>query len=130
MRDANIHQRDFVALAQREIRVFRHGEYPPVRGTLIEFPHDGALLYTMGYIPQLDTYPKGHVPRPLEILERWTDSDLTTVCREILGLTKLNWNTADHSGSFPITLRFARRVGEILSEVSDEEPHPHYRFYV
>jgi len=127
---AGIHQRDFVALTQRDIRAFRRGEYPPVRGTLIEFPRAGALLYAMGYIPSLDTYPRGHVPRPLEIIERWTDSDLSTVCREILGLTKLNWNTADHAGSFPITLRFARRVGEVLSEVTDDEPHPHYRFYV
>lgn len=132
LRDAGIHLWDLVAFYHREVRAFRFGAYPPVRGSLIEFPEGGRLLYTMGYIPLLDTYPRGHVPRPLEIIEKYGDSDLATVCREILGLSKLNWNCADHAGAYPITLRFARLVGHILAEFSDkdEEPHRHYRFYV
>jgi hypothetical protein len=37
--------------------------------------------------------------------------------REILAVTKLNWNSADFSCDEPITLAFSRRVGEILAEL-------------
>jgi len=122
---------DLVAIYPRGIRLFRAGTYPPARGTLVQIPSGGELLYTMGYIPQLDTYPKGHVPKPIEIIERYGDSDLGTVCEEILGLTKLNWNSTDFAGAFPITLRFSRGVGDVLTELPDEdEPQPHYRFYI
>jgi len=45
-------------------------------------------------------------------------------------LTKMNWNSANFSGLWPITLRFARLVGEVLREVGDKEPEPKYKFYV
>ena len=131
IRSADVTYYDFVALYPRGIRLFREGTYPPVRGTLVRIPEGGELLYTMGYIPELDTYPKGHVPNPLEIIERVGDSDLRTIAEEILGLTKLNWNSADFAGAYPITLRFSREVGNVLTELGDEQdPHPHYRFYV
>jgi hypothetical protein len=131
IKNSGVSHYDLVSFYSREVRVFRYGQYPPLRGTLAEVPRGGAFLYTMGYIPVLDTYPKGHVPRPLELIETWGDSDLGTICREILGLTKLNWNCCDHAGAYPITLRFASRVGHVLSELPDnQEPHPHYRFYV
>lgn len=131
IRAAKVSQYDLVTLYSRGVRLFRAGTYPPARGTLVRIPDGGALLYTMGYIPSLDYYPKGHVPRPLEIVERYGDSDLGTVCAEILGLTKLNWNSADFASAEPITLRFARSVAHVLTELEDgDEPHPHYRFYV
>ena len=50
---------------------------------------------------------------------------------EILGLTKMNWNSADDHGSFPITLAFARKVGAIMTEIpEDRTPLPGYRFYM
>ena len=131
IRSSKVAYYDLVALYSRGVRLFREGTYPPVRGTLVRLPEGGELLYTMGYIPQLDTYPKGHVPRPLEIIERIGDSDLRTVAEEILGLSKLNWNSADFAGTYPITLRFSRRVGDVLTELGDDQqPHPHYRFYI
>ena len=50
------------------------------------------------------------------------------VLREILALTKLNWNSADFSVSEPITLAFSRRVGEILAEMpATVKPQEEYR---
>ncbi len=126
-----VDQRDLVAVYPRDIRCFREGEYPPIRGTCFIIGDGGHFIYTMGYAPFLDTYPRGHVPMPLEIVEHYGDSDKKTVCKDILALTKMNWNSSDHAESFPITIRFARLVGEIMSELPEgQDPHPSYRFYV
>jgi hypothetical protein len=111
------------------------GTIPVPIEEIIEFQFRIDIVPTPGLHQLLET--DGFITSDLReirvdqfVYERWSDSDVTAVCQEILGLTKLNWNTADHAGSFPITLRFARRVGEVLSEVGDDEPHPHYRFYI
>jgi hypothetical protein len=128
-----VSQYDFVALYQRGTRFFREGAYPPLRGTLCQFGDWASYLYTSGYIPNLGTYPGPYVPEPLEIVERFGDSSLQKICREILALTKLNWNSATFSCGFPMTLFFSREVGKILSEVheeGDENIQPSYRFYI
>lgn len=51
--------------------------------------------------------------------------------REVLTLTKMNWNSARMYGLMPITVRFSRLVGDILREVpEDVVPQPKYKFYV
>jgi hypothetical protein len=44
------------------------------------------------------------------------------VAREILSLTKLNWNCARMGARLPITLLTARSVGEILRHVPSSVP--------
>ncbi|MBI1863134.1 hypothetical protein HYS00_03370 [Candidatus Microgenomates bacterium] len=128
---AGVIQKDLVALYQTGVRLFREGQYPPLRGTLCSFSNKAHFLYTLGYIPFLATYPRPHVPEPLEIVEYIGDSPIRLVCEEILALTKMNWNSAEYAGGMPITLRFARRVGEIMSEIPENEtPQPSYRFYM
>lgn len=41
---------------------------------------------------------------PLEILEDHGDSPWTSVLKEIVALTKMNWNTADFACGEPITI--------------------------
>jgi len=54
-----------------------------------------------------------------------------TICREVLGLTKMNWNNADLGIREPITLEFSREVGRILSHVEEEvNPRPQCFFYM
>src|SRR5207249_4341496 len=124
-------RKDFVALGNRGLQFYRTGQYPALRGTYIKFSESDLLLYTSGYVPFLRTYPGARVPQPLEILEHFGDSPWDTVLREVLSLTKVNWNTADFACSDPITIAFSRRVGQVLAEVG---PHskirPEYRFYM
>jgi len=128
---AGVHEYDLVALYQTGVRFFREGQYPPLRGTLCSFSNQAHFLYTLGYIPFLETYPRGHVPEPLEIVQHIGGSSIRRVCQEILALTKMNWNSAEYASGMPITLRFARRVGEIMSEIPESEtPSPSYRFYM
>jgi hypothetical protein len=126
-----IPQKDFVALGKRGIQFYRTGDYPPLRGTYIKFSSNDLLLYTVGYIPFLRTYPGPRVPQPIEILEHHGDSPWNIVLEEILALTKLNWNTADFANSVPITIAFSQRVGQILAELPQRLPlRPEYRFYM
>ncbi len=116
--------------SSRDFRLFREGEYPPLRGTLMHIG-DNYLLYATGYIPELKKYPHGHVPAPLRIVDHYGDTTKAQLLTEILSLTKMNWNTANVDGVFPITLRFARLVGEILREIPpDREPNPKYSYYM
>ena len=112
-----IPRQDFVALGTRGVQFYRKGDYPPLRGTYVKFSDSDLLLYTSGYIPFLRTYPGPRVPRPVEVLEHLGDSPWDLVLREILALTKMNWNTADFACSDPITIAFSRRVGQILAEL-------------
>jgi hypothetical protein len=51
--------------------------------------------------------------------------------REILVLTKMNWNSSRLGGLMPITVKFARLVGEIMREIPpDVEPQPQQKFYM
>jgi len=51
--------------------------------------------------------------------------------REILTLSKMNWNSAEGISRHPITLSFARKIGTIMLEMSDNpNPNPSYRFYM
>jgi hypothetical protein len=53
------------------------------------------------------------------------------LAEEILALTKMNWNDTQFDGGFPITLRAAREVGDILKYLGPEDAiQPHYSFYM
>jgi hypothetical protein len=122
---------DFVAFGDRGVQFYRPGNYPPLRGTYVKFSDMNLLLYTVGWIPFLRTYPGARAPRPIEILEHHGDSPWSVVLQEVLALTKMNWNTADFACSLPITLAFAQRVSQILAELpADINPRPEYRFYM
>tara|TARA_A100001391_G_scaffold205233_2_gene204267 strand:+ start:1319 stop:2761 length:1443 start_codon:yes stop_codon:yes gene_type:complete len=121
---------DLVSLAPTsECRLLRTGQYPPMRGTVF---HIGELsyCYTSGYMDGKG-YPHGHVPTAIQIADHKGDSDKTALLREVLTLTKMNWNSANMFGLMPITLRFSRLVGDILREIpEDEMPKMKYKFYM
>lgn len=129
----SIKKADFVAIAPTEQgtrRALRFGEYPALRGTAVRLEDERWLLYTNGYVPFLRTYPGPHVPLPLEILEMHGLTAEDTLLREILTLSKLNWNSASFASALPITLLFAKRVGAVLAELPQGEGLSEYRYYM
>jgi len=122
---------DFVALERMGDQFMRLGYEPPLRGTVISLHSQRHAIFTGGYIPHLGTYPGHRIPNPLEIIEHYGDSTPETLSREILALTKLNWNSCAFASAEPITLQFARTIGRILTEVPDGSPiQDKYRFYM
>ncbi len=124
-------KRDFIAISSRKgYRFMRKGSYPVLRGTLVSMSDNMHLLYTSGYIPRIRTYPGNSIPQPIMLVHKG-DSEIKEIAEEILGLTKLNWNTTSFSTYLPITLGFSREVGKILSEAGPNiKLQDHYRFYM
>src|SRR5262249_20143627 len=124
-------QYDFVAFGWRGIQFYRPGDYPPLRGTYVKLSETDFLLYTVGYVPYLRTYPGARVPQPLDIIEHHGDSPWNVVLEEIMALTKMNWNTTAFFCSEPITIAFSRKVGQVLAELGPRKPmRSEYRFYM
>ena len=59
------------------------------------------------------------------------DCPLKTVLQDILGLTKINFNSCLHNDSLPVTIRFANAVGDVLvSAPISSEPRLPFKFYI
>lgn len=113
-----------------KMRLLRNGEYPPQRGTLYRYG-DRCYLYTTGTLAATGLYPHGHVPGPLQISDHVGDSSYDQLLRDILILTKMNWNSARYAERMPVTLEFAERVGQVLKEIGpDKTPEQKYAFYI
>ena len=117
-----------------DVKLFRDGDYPVIRGTAILIDECNAYLWTNGFIPSLNTYIGPETPNPLFItVLRSTGNlpDIKTVLKDIMGLTKINYNTCKYNDSLPVTVRFADKVGEVLTMGSarDSEKQP-LKFYV
>ncbi|MBS1841512.1 MAG: hypothetical protein JSS69_15065 [Acidobacteria bacterium] len=119
-----------ITIQRRGIFCLRPGNKATLRGTAIDFGDKRGLIYTMGYVPFLRCYTGFRVPQPLEILENWGSVSFREAAEDILRLTKLNWNTAAFNCRDPITMAFARRVGEILKMAKGNDPALYYRFYM
>lgn len=112
-------------------RLFRHGTYPPLRGTFLEMERSEGLLYLKGSVTFFETYPGMYVPRPLEFSLFRGEGPLERHAREMLILSKLNWNNTQFDGGEPITLRAARRVGDILKCATEGREMQHtFRFFM
>ncbi len=99
------------------IAVFRDGNYPVLRGTFIDLNGKG-LLYTRGSVPYYGTYPGLRVPRPLLLVPHENcDSAIFTLAKDVLALTKVNWNTTQFDQKLPAPIKAAREVGRILKHV-------------
>lgn len=61
------------------------------------------------------------VPSPLEVTISRGNEKIDVVCRDILSLTKLNYNACIYGDGVPVTLKFADSIGEILTagEIGD-----------
>lgn len=112
------------------VKVLRDGNYPVMRGTFVELDGKG-LLYTNGSIPYYGTYPGMYDPRPLLLCpHKRSDSTISQIAREVLSLTKINWNSTQMNQKLPIPIRAARKVGEVLKYVNDDRVSADYRRYI
>lgn len=126
------HRLDMLALGrQSRVRLLPTSTYPPLRGTRFRLG-DLDFLYTTGFVPALNEFHGVHVPAPLEVADHiGQDTGREQLLREVLVLTKLNWNSSQLGGALPITIRFSQLVGHILRETPrDVDPLPQFKFYM
>lgn len=117
-----------------ETKLFRDGDYPVLRGTALLLDDKVAYLWTTGYVPQLDTYIGPETPNPLYITvmkSKYATPDIRTVLADIMGLTKINYNSCNFNDGLPVTVRFARMVGDVLmmGSAKGQQKQP-FKFYV
>lgn len=117
-----------------ETKLFRDGDYPVLRGTALLLDDRNAYLWTNGYVPQLDTYIGPETPNPLNITVLRSKNempDIKTVLSDIMGLTKINYNSCNFNDGLPVTVRFAKMVGEVLvmGSAKGAEKQP-FKFYI
>ncbi|OCX52768.1 hypothetical protein BEL04_00060 [Mucilaginibacter sp. PPCGB 2223] len=130
-RNFHINQVDLVSIQQSDIRLYRFGAYPPMRGTHLHLTDQHHILYTRGSVPYYETYPGMYIPSALEIKLASYDESPNLICDEILALTKMNWNNTQFDRKYPITIECARNVGEILKYLGpDDEMQLKYSFYM
>jgi argonaute-like protein implicated in RNA metabolism and viral defense len=96
--------------------------YPVQRGTYQPLGAREVLLWTHGDAPEAvggTHYFQGGKGTPSPILLRrfaghggWDAS-----CRDVLGLTKMNWNHDSLHDRLPVTLTFAQKLARILSRM-------------
>ena len=115
---------------EKNFKLYRKGQNPVLRGLAHIRGKRSAHLWTRGWIPRIQTYPGREVPNPLVIEVNKGDAVIDTVLKDIMALTKLNYNTCIFGDGMPITLKFADAVGEILTAGPIEEvlplPFGHY----
>ena len=129
--DERISRRDFVTLDRSFTRFFRVGAYPPLRGTFVNFDDERSILYTKGSVDFFKLYPGLYVPKTLSIRTQACDQTARQIAAEILALTKLNWNNTQFDSFYPITLKAARQVGDILRRLDGKPPDlTRYAYYM
>ena len=59
------------------------------------------------------------------------NAKIETVLSDIMGLTKLNYNSCQFADGLPVTLRFADAIGEILTAGPSKESSPlPFKYYI
>ena len=90
-----------------------------------------GFLWTSGFVPRLGTYMGPDTPNPLQLSIRRDESSLPTVFRDVLALSKINFNTCLFNDREPVTIRFADGIGDILLAAPQEgEPMLPFKFYI
>lgn len=122
---------DLVSIRKSMSRFYRQGSYPPLRGTCIDLDAHESLLYTNGSVDFYRCYPGLFVPRPLSLMWDSIQQSPRVLCREVLALSKMNWNTTVFANSDPITLGAARVVGNIMRHIGENESaQESYSYYM
>ncbi len=114
------------------LKLYRKGKnYPVLRGLAYLRDMRTAYLWTKGFIPRLQTYPGWEVPWPLFVDVCRGEANIEVVLKDVLALTKLNYNTCIYGDGEPVTLKFADAVGEILTAGPLESIPPlTFKYYI
>lgn len=107
------------------------------RGTCIQLGNYEALLYAHGIIPSVrnpkyNFYPGGrYIPKPLRIIKHYGNGSLEQIANEILGLTKMNWNSLNMYSQLPATISSSNEIARIGKLIENTEKIQYdYRYFI
>ncbi|MFA5555305.1 MAG: SIR2 family protein [Phycisphaerae bacterium] len=111
--------------------------YSVSRGTCIQLNSKEALLWAHGVIPSVrnpnfNFYPGGrYIPKPLRVIKHYGNGSLEQIANEILGLTKMNWNSLNMYSQLPATISSSNdiaRIGKLIDSSANSEYD--YRYFI
>ena len=106
-------------------------KYGIMRGLALLVNETNAYLWTKGFIPRTETTNHLEVARPLKICVSRGTCKIDTVLRDVLCLTKLNYNACIYGDGLPVTLRFSDKIGNILTAIKDVNwPARQFKYYI
>jgi hypothetical protein len=97
----------------------QESNYGVLRGTALLVSDKEGYLCTKGFIPRLNSSNSLEMPRNLRIKIIRGESDIEVVLKDILALTKLNYNSCIYGDGTPVTLKFSNKIGSILTSTPD-----------
>lgn len=115
---------------RQDFRLYREGSRPVLRGTFARMDERTGYLWASGFKPRLGTYDGWETPAPLKISILFGEADIELVARDILSLTKLNYNTCRLGEANPVTIGFAGAIGDILVANQKAIARPQIKFYI
>jgi NAD-dependent SIR2 family protein deacetylase len=111
--------------------------FPIDRGTSVLLNRYEALLWTHGAVPSVQNprfnyYLGGrYIPGPLKVIKHFGPSNIGVIANEILGLTKVNWNSFDMYTQLPATINSSREIARIGKLLSKREGATYdYRYFI
>jgi hypothetical protein len=129
-RDEKLEVLDLVTVRRSGVRVLRAGDSPMVRGTAMLFDDKSGIVYLKGTVPFFQVYPGAYIPRAIEFVRQDGETNASELARELVALSKLNFNNTQFDTGDPITVRAARRVGDILKHVpSNKKVNSRFRYF-
>jgi hypothetical protein len=128
--DEHLELLDLVSVRRSGARLLRAGDSPMVRGTAMLFDDLAGIVYLKGTVPYFQIYPGAYIPRALEFVREDGETSASELARELVGLSKLNFNNTQFDSGDPITVRAARRVGDILKHVpAGKKVNARFRYF-
>lgn len=113
--------------------------YPIQRGTVIQLDDFSFLIWTHGSVLDNDVAGLGRnyyqssrgIPAPL-LVRRFRGKDpIEVVAKEVLALTKMNWNGGELYKTLPVTLDFSKRLSRYAKQTETLQAVPYdFRFFM
>ena len=114
----------------------REDSYPISRGSVVRLDDFTALIWVHGVTFAVNNsrrYYQGkrRIPAPLSIRRHAGESDIKDLSAEILGLSKMNWNTFDLYTRLPATVQSSNEIARIGSLLDRFQPRTYdFRLFI
>jgi len=108
----------YVASIADKLGGLKQDSYPVRRGTVVKLSDYAALLWIHGATEALHgrrPYFQGkrRIPAPVLLRRHAGSTDLAVLSEEILGLSKMNWNSADLYSQLPATVASSKQIAQL-----------------
>jgi hypothetical protein len=109
--------------------------YPVLRGSYVPIGDRDVLLWTQGDAPDAvdgkHFYKEGKgIPEPLLLRRFAGHGGWEDVCRHVLSLTKMNWNSDSLYGRMPVSVVYAQKLARVVQRMEHlaATPYPSRMF--